>query len=89
LFAETGVASPANAQSGNFCRQDSYMVESPVYANNNIYSCYNLLVGLYTTAAQVSATELNPGFADAANGNFTVSNQTLIDNGVGDPRWLE
>lgn len=32
-------------------------------------------------------TLLDPGFTDAANGNFTISNQTLIDNNVGDPRW--
>ncbi|MFA5328233.1 MAG: DUF5123 domain-containing protein [Prolixibacteraceae bacterium] len=32
-------------------------------------------------------TVLDPGFADAASGNFTISNQTLIDNKVGDPRW--
>lgn len=32
-------------------------------------------------------TQLDPGFVDAANGNFTVTNQTLIDNKIGDPRW--
>ncbi|HSI70234.1 MAG TPA: DUF4957 domain-containing protein [Gillisia sp.] len=30
---------------------------------------------------------LDPGFADPASGDFTISNQTLIDNNVGDPRW--
>jgi len=29
----------------------------------------------------------HPGFTDAANGNFKVSNQTIIDNEIGDPRW--
>ncbi len=87
LFVETGVESPASAQVGNFCRQDSYMVELPVYANNNIFACHNLLVGLYTTLSQISATELNPGFVDAANGNFKITNQTLIDNAIGDQRW--
>ena len=32
-------------------------------------------------------TEEDPGFADAANNDFTISNQILIDNQVGDPRW--
>lgn len=32
-------------------------------------------------------TVLNPGFVDPAKGNFKLSNQTLIDNNVGDPRW--
>lgn len=31
----------------------------------------------------------NPGFANPETGDFTVSNQTLKDNQVGDPRWLE
>ncbi len=89
LFAETGVQSPATAQAGNFCRQDSYMVDSPTYDNNNIHSCYNLLVGLYTSAAAIDATELNPGFVNAAEGDFTVTNQDIIDNNIGDPRWLQ
>lgn len=89
LFVETGPAdAPASGQVGNFCRQASYMVPTPVYSNNNIFNCNNLLVGLYTTAAEVSATEIDPGFADAANGVFTVTNQTIIDNSIGDPRWL-
>jgi len=33
-------------------------------------------------------TTLDPGFTDPANGVFTVTNQTLLDNQVGDPRWL-
>ena len=31
---------------------------------------------------------LDPGFANPAEGDFTISNQTLIDNNVGDPRWI-
>ena len=34
-------------------------------------------------------TILNPGFENAAAGNFKISNQTLIDNKVGDPRWRQ
>jgi hypothetical protein len=88
LFVETGVESPTATQAGNFCRQSSYMVDLPTYANNNISNCHNLLVGLYTSASQISATELDPGFTDAENGDFTVTNQTVIDNLIGDPRWL-
>ena len=36
-----------------------------------------------------SATTANPQFVDAAKGDFTVKNQTLIDNNIGDPRWLK
>ncbi len=89
LFVETGVMAPNTAQAGNFCRQDSYMVDSPTYLNNNIYNCHNIFVGIYTTPSSVSATELDPGFVDAANGDFTVTNLNLKDRKVGDPRWLQ
>jgi hypothetical protein len=89
LFVQTGIATPTNVQSGNWCRNAGNMVAVPTYANNNIFGCLNLLVGLYTSAAQVSATEIDPGFVDAANGNFKVTNQTIIDNNIGDPRWLQ
>lgn len=89
LFVETGLQNPLSPQEGNFCRQDSYMVENPVYSNNNIFNCHNLLAGLYTTAAQVSATELNPAFEDAANNDFTVTNQAVLDKKIGDSRWLK
>ncbi|WP_343588518.1 DUF5123 domain-containing protein [Flavobacterium sp.] len=36
-----------------------------------------------------SATSVNPQFVDPANGDFTVKNQTIIDNNIGDPRWLK
>lgn len=88
LFVETGrsdAAVPANG--GVWTRSAANMAATPSYGNNNIFSCYNLLSGLYTTASQISATELNPGFVDAAAGNFTITNQTLKDNAVGDPRW--
>ncbi|MBX2945113.1 MAG: DUF5123 domain-containing protein [Cyclobacteriaceae bacterium] len=90
LFVETGREDAATAANGGvWTRNATSMAATPTYANNNIHSCYNILGGLYTTPAQISATELNPGFVNAAAGNFTVTNQTLIDNQVGDPRWLQ
>ncbi len=50
--------------------------------------------GYFTEAEQIKIdnsdnyTTVDPGFADPANGDFTVSNQTILDNNVGDPRWL-
>ncbi len=35
-----------------------------------------------------SAIEEDPGFKDAANGDFTVSGSEQIARGTGDPRWL-
>ena len=57
------------------------------FGNNN----YVNAAGFYDNSMKVyddsSYTELDPGFADAINGDFTIINQTLIDNAVGDPRW--
>jgi hypothetical protein len=38
--------------------------------------------------SDIHATSVDPGYTDAANGGFTISNQTLMDNQVDDPRWL-
>jgi hypothetical protein len=88
LFVETGRSDADPAVNGGvWCRSNNMGVAAPVYSNNNIFSCYNIYAGLYTSASEVSATELSPGFVDAANGDFTVTNQVLIDREVGDPRW--
>jgi len=63
------------------------MTATASYSNNYYYSCYNLWTGEYTDPSQVSATESDPGFVDPENDDFTVTNQTLIDNNAGDPRW--
>ncbi|WP_418262167.1 DUF5123 domain-containing protein [Flavobacterium faecale] len=59
----------------------------PVFTNNNYFNA----TGFHSTATKFdnsgTFTTLNPGFTDAAAGNFKISNQTLKDNKVGDPRW--
>lgn len=59
----------------------------PTFSTNNYFNAE----GLYDSTQKVydnsSYTMEDPGFADAANNDFTLSNQTLIDNQVGDPRW--
>ncbi|MEE2772817.1 MAG: DUF5123 domain-containing protein [Bacteroidota bacterium] len=61
--------------------------ESPTFSNNNYFNA----PGFYDTAQYIyddsSYTTLDPGFVDPSTGDFTVTNQTLIDNMVGDPRW--
>lgn len=50
--------------------------------------------GYFTEVAEIKIdnsnnyTTVDPGFVDATNGDFTVTNQTVLDNFVGDPRWL-
>ncbi|HEX9828015.1 MAG TPA: DUF4957 domain-containing protein [Flavobacteriaceae bacterium] len=62
---------------------------TPTFNNNNYFNA----PGFYTTNtvydSTTTYTTLDPGFVDAASGNFTVTNQTLLDNAVGDPRWRQ
>lgn len=61
--------------------------ESPIFSNNNYFNA----AGFYNTSQYTfdggNYTLEDPGYVDAANGDFTVTNQTLLDNAVGDPRW--
>lgn len=61
--------------------------ESPTFSNNNYFNA----PGFYDSNQYIfdnsNYTTLDPGFVDPASGDFTVTNQTLIDNKVGDPRW--
>jgi len=79
LFAET------SAYYSNQSRTDP----NPLFNNNNYFNA----PGFYETNTvfdqTTTYTTLDPGFVDVANGNFTITNQTLLDNAVGDPRWLQ
>lgn len=60
------------------------------FINNNYYNApgfYDTTQTVYDTSTNY--TTLDPGFTNPAAGNFTVSNQTLRDNAVGDPRWRQ
>ena len=62
----------------------------PTFASNNYFNASLLYtVGAVAITVDKSATytTLDPQFTSAATGNFTVKNQTLIDNKIGDPRW--
>lgn len=88
LFVETGVDSPANASSGNWAKSGNINAKvTTTYSSNYYYNCKNLWVGQYTNPSAVDATEANPSFKDAANGDFTLGNEDLSYNKIGDPRW--
>lgn len=59
----------------------------PTFLNNNYFNT----PGLHNTATKFdnsgNFTTLDPGFVNAASGNFKITNQTLLDNNIGDPRW--
>ncbi|MGI6242476.1 MAG: DUF4957 domain-containing protein [Prevotella sp.] len=63
-----------------------------ISGNNNV-DCPNLSSATSTvSSAKVyddDATTLDPQFADADNGDFTVDNALLLQRGVGDPRWIK
>ena len=61
----------------------------PTFGNNNYYNTINLVSDTSAKGKFFDAdgTTLDPGYKDAANGDFTLSNEDLIYNKVGDPRW--
>ena len=61
--------------------------ESPTFNNNNYFNAPGFFNPDQYIFDSGNYTELDPGFVDAASGDFTVTNQTLLDNQVGDPRW--
>ena len=88
LFYGIGLKSPQNGNSGVWGRSDK-MKATTKYANNYYFDCPNLWSNLYKDDHSSVATECDPQFTDAANGDFTVQSQDLKDNQVGDPRWLK
>lgn len=64
--------------------------ETITFQNNNYFNAptlYDSSVTRYDDSTTYNT--LDPGFVDAENGDFTVTTQTVIDNNVGDPRWLQ
>lgn len=60
------------------------------FSNNNYFNAASLFDPTKTRFdGSGSLTQLDPGFVNAAEGDFTVTNQTLKDNEVGDPRWRQ
>ena len=73
-----------------FTREDN--ATQPALSNNNYFNAEGFHTSDYRGESGFkfdagAFTTEDPGFVDAENGDFTVTNQTLLDNGVGDPRW--
>ena len=87
LFVETGIDDNGTLR-GNWTRDGDISDEVVTDFDNNYYfNVIALFEGQYTDPAEVDATEEDPGFEDPENGDFTITNQNLIDNQAGDPRW--
>lgn len=71
---------------GQFTNQSATNVTER--SGNNYFQAPNYYSTSVTNSDRGVYTTLDPGFANAAAGNFTVSNVDLKAAGVGDPRWL-
>ena len=63
----------------------------PQFQNNVYFNCAKLNIadveGKTNMFADEAGKEANPQYKDAANGDFTVGNESVSKLGVGDPRW--
>ena len=60
------------------------------FINNNYFNAPGFLDSGQTLFDQSGTdTTLDPRFANPEAGDFSVSNQTIIDNNIGDPRWFQ
>lgn len=69
---------------------DQAKTSVPAFGNNNYWNTINLVSndGGTGTMFDTEGTTLDPGYKDAANGDFTLSNEDLIYEQIGDPRWF-
>ncbi len=74
---------------GNAVYTNSTATAAPVFANNNNFQSPNLALTGSNNRPDASATILDPQFASAATGDFTVKTQAIIDKKIGDPRWIK
>ncbi len=88
VFYAIGLESPTNANSGVWARADKLKAEE-TYSNNYYFNCPNLWANAHASDHASVATEADPGFVDAANGDFTITNEDMIYEQVGDPRWRQ
>ncbi|PXY39893.1 DUF5123 domain-containing protein [Flavobacterium cheongpyeongense] len=61
----------------------------PTFVNNNYYNSAALFSSGTRLDNSGTHTTLDPQVTSATGGDFTVKNQTLIDNKIGDPRWIK
>lgn len=68
---------------------NSAATSAPGFGNNNNFNSSNLKLAGSNNRPDTAATTLDPQFTNAAAGDFTIGNQTLKDNAIGDPRWIK
>jgi hypothetical protein len=64
--------------------------DQPVFNKNYYYQAPGFMdASIVNNKIDASGTTANPQFGDAVNGDFTIGNQTLKDNAIGDPQWIK
>lgn len=75
---------------GIIANQAATIIVPANFVANNYFNAPSYMAGSTATTPKYdtgSFTQLNPGFVAAADGNFTLTNENLKLNGIGDPRW--
>jgi len=75
---------------GILTNQASTNIVAANFTANNYFNAPTYMSGSATANAKYDTgtfTTLNPGFTNAATGNFTLGNADLKTNGIGDARW--
>lgn len=95
LFYGIGVESPTNKGSGVWAKVKK-MKATATYAQNYYFKCPNLWnndsnAGSFyaNNHADVATETVDPEFNDAESGDLTITNQTVLDLAIGDPRWIK
>lgn len=66
------------------------LTKAPTYTKNYYFNAPGFMdAAVKDNKIDATATVANPQFANAAAGDFTIKNGTLLDNKVGDPRWIK
>lgn len=76
------------AETGGYYSDQSRTDPNPDFNYNGYFNApgfYDATETIYDGSSTYFT--LDPGFTDPAAGDFTITNQTLKDNQVGDPRW--
>lgn len=86
LFVETGVNDGGTLRGNWTLPGDVNEAVLTDFDDNYYFEAIGLFDGQFN-ATECDATEADPEFEDAENADYTVTNQLLIDEQIGDPRW--
>lgn len=63
---------------------------APIFSMTYYYNAASFMdATIPLNKVDATGVTVNPQFTNAAGGDFTIGNQTLKDNAIGDPRWIK